>query len=426
MDERSKALFEQAKKIIPGGVNSPVRAGKSVGMDPLFINKAEGCYLWDEEGRRYIDDVCSWGPIILGHAHPEVLKAISEKLPMGTSFGAPTPIEVEIAEQIIEMVPSIEMVRMVNSGTEAAMSAVRLARGYTGRNIIIKFEGCYHGHGDSLLVEAGSGVATLGIPGSPGIPDKIAGLTISLPYNNLDNVKDAFNRYGNDIAAIIDEPVAANMGVILPDTGFLAGLRRITEENSSLLIFDEVITGFRLGPGGAQGYYNIMPDITCLGKIIGGGLPVGAYGGRREIMQNIAPEGNIYQAGTLSGNPIAMAAGLATLRLLKDGSIYKGLDAGGNRLFRGLKDAAIKAGIDIVINHTGSLGSLFFTKDPVVDFQSAKKSDTALFRAFYRLMRERGIYLAPSPFEAMFLSVAHDNDVIERTIDAAYNCFRDL
>jgi glutamate-1-semialdehyde 2,1-aminomutase len=426
MDERSKALFEQAKKIIPGGVNSPVRAGKSVGMDPLFINKAEGCYLWDEEGRRYIDDVCSWGPIILGHAHPEVLKAISEKLPMGTSFGAPTPIEVEIAELIIEMVPSIEMVRMVNSGTEAAMSAVRLARGYTGRNIIIKFEGCYHGHGDSLLVEAGSGVATLGIPGSPGIPDKIAGLTISLPYNNLDNVKDAFNRYGNDIAAIIDEPVAANMGVILPDTGFLAGLRRITEENSSLLIFDEVITGFRLGPGGAQGYYNIMPDITCLGKIIGGGLPVGAYGGRREIMQNIAPEGNIYQAGTLSGNPIAMAAGLATLRLLKDGSIYKGLDAGGNRLFRGLKDAAIKAGIDIVINHTGSLGSLFFTKDPVVDFQSAKKSDTALFRAFYRLMRERGIYLAPSPFEAMFLSVAHDNDVIERTIDAAYNCFRDL
>jgi glutamate-1-semialdehyde 2,1-aminomutase len=423
MELRSKELFEQAKKYIPGGVNSPVRAGKSVGMEPLFINRAEGCYLWDEEDRKYIDYVCSWGPMILGHSHPEVLKAISDKLAMGTSFGAPTAIEVEIAEQIIQMVPSIEIVRMVNSGTEAAMSAVRLARGYTGRNIIIKFEGCYHGHADSLLVEAGSGVATLGIPGSPGIPDKIAGLTISLPYNNLDDVKDAFIRYGNDIAAVIVEPVAANMGVILPDAGFLKGLRGITEENSSLLIFDEVITGFRLGQGGAQGYYNIMPDITCLGKIIGGGLPVGAYGGRREIMQNIAPEGNIYQAGTLSGNPIAMAAGLATLRLLRDSSIYKGLEAGGNRLFSGLKDAAHKAGIDIVINHIGSLGSFFFTKGPVIDFRSAKKSDTALFRAFYRRMREKGIYLAPSPFEAMFLSIAHDNEVIDRTIDTAYHCF---
>ncbi len=426
MDNKSHELFEQAKKSIPGGVNSPVRAGKSVGMDPLFIKKAEGCYLWDEEGRRYIDYVCSWGPMILGHSRPEVIKAITEKLPMGTSFGAPTAIEVEMADAIIQMVPSIEMVRMVNSGTEAAMSAVRLARGYTGRNIIIKFEGCYHGHADSLLVEAGSGVATLGIPGSPGIPSEIAGLTISLPYNNLDNVKDAFKRYGKEIAAVIVEPVAANMGVILPGDGFLAGLRRITEENGSLLIFDEVITGFRLGPGGAQGYYNIMPDITCLGKIIGGGLPVGAYGGRREIMQNIAPEGNIYQAGTLSGNPIAMAAGLATLKLLKDSSIYKRLETGGNSLFTGLKDAALKAGIDIVINHIGSLGSLFFTKESVIDFRSAKKSDTALFRAFYRRMREKGIYLAPSPFEAMFLSIAHDNDVIARTIDTAYTCFKDL
>ncbi|MBN1904633.1 MAG: glutamate-1-semialdehyde 2,1-aminomutase [Deltaproteobacteria bacterium] len=426
MDERSKILFEQAKKFIPGGVNSPVRAGKSVGMEPLFINRAEGCYLWDEEGRRYIDYVCSWGPMILGHSHPAVLKAIQEKLPLGTSFGAPTAIEVEMAEAIIQMVPSIEMVRMVNSGTEAAMSAVRLARGYTGRNIILKFEGCYHGHADSLLVEAGSGVATLGIPGSPGIPAEIAGLTISLPYNNIDNLKDAFKRYGNDIAAIIVEPVAANMGVILPDAGFLTGLRNITKENGALLIFDEVITGLRLSPGGAQGYYNIMPDITCLGKIIGGGLPVGAYGGRRDIMQKIAPEGNIYQAGTLSGNPIAMAAGLATLKLLKDSGIYKGLEAGGNRLFTGLKDAAIKAGINIVINHIGSLGSLFFTGEPVIDFRSAKKSDAALFRAFYRKMREKGIYLAPSPFEAMFLSIAHDNDVIDRTIDAAYHCFSDI
>jgi glutamate-1-semialdehyde 2,1-aminomutase len=426
MNERSKVLFEQAKNAIPGGVNSPVRAGKSVGMDPLFIKKAEGCYLWDEDGQRYIDYVCSWGPMILGHSHPEVLKAITEKLAMGTSFGAPTAIEVEMAETIIEMVPSIEMVRMVNSGTEAAMSAVRLARGYTGREIIIKFEGCYHGHADSLLVEAGSGVATLGIPGSPGIPERIAGLTISLPFNNLDHVIDAFKTYGKDIAAVIVEPIAANMGVILPDAGFLSGLRKITEENRSLLIFDEVITGFRLGPGGAQGYYNIMPDITCLGKIIGGGLPVGAYGGRREIMQNIAPEGNIYQAGTLSGNPIAMAAGLATLKLLKDNSIYRGLENGGNRLFSGLKDTAIKAGIDIVINYIGSLGSFFFTKEPVTDFRSAKKSDTALFRAFYRKMREKGIYLAPSPFEALFLSTAHDNEAIDKTIDAAYMCFKDI
>jgi glutamate-1-semialdehyde 2,1-aminomutase len=426
MDERSKILFEQAKKLIPGGVNSPVRAGKSVGMEPLFIKSAEGCCLWDEDGHKYIDYVCSWGPMILGHSHPEVLKVISLKLPMGTSFGAPTAIEVEMAELIIQMVPSIEMVRMVNSGTEAAMSAVRLARGYTGRNIIIKFEGCYHGHADSMLVEAGSGVATLGIPGSPGIPEDIAGLTISLPYNNLNNVEEVFKKYRKDIAAIIVEPVAANMGVILPDAGFLTGLRKITEENGALLIFDEVITGFRLGPGGAQGYYNIMPDITCLGKIIGGGLPVGAYGGKRVIMQNIAPEGNIYQAGTLSGNPIAMAAGLATLNMLRDGGIYKELETKGSRLFSGLKDAALKAGIDIVINHIGSLGSLFFTKEPVIDFRSAKKSDTALFRAFYRRMREKGIYLAPSPFEAMFISIAHDNDVIDRTIDTAYICFREL
>ena len=423
MEEKSKVLFEQAKKYIPGGVNSPVRAGKSVGIYPLFISKAEGCYLWDADGTKYTDYVCSWGPMILGHSHPEVLKAITEKLPMGTSYGAPTAIEVDMAETIIKMVPSIEMVRMVNSGTEAAMSAIRLARGYTGRNIIVKFEGCYHGHADSLLVDAGSGVATLGIPGSPGIPEKIAGYTMSLPFNNLDNVINAFEKFGKDIAAVIVEPVPANMGVIIPDTDFLKGLRKLTQENGSLLIFDEVISGFRISLGGAQQFYNIMPDLTCLGKIIGGGLPVGAYGGRKEIMEHIAPDGNIYQAGTLSGNPLAMAAGLSTLNLLKDSNIYKDLEAKGDRFFNGLKDAAENAGLDIVINHIGSLGSLFFTGEPVTDFASAKKSDTAFFKKFYKKMREKGIYLAPSPFEAYFVSIAHDNEVIDKTIEIASDCF---
>ncbi len=424
MGNESNMLFEKAKKYIPGGVNSPVRAGKSVGMDPLFISKAEGCYMWDADGKKYIDYVCSWGPMILGHSHPEVLKAITEKIPLGTSYGAPTAIEVDMAEAIIEMVPSIEMVRMVNSGTEAAMSAIRLARGYTGRNIIIKFEGCYHGHADSLLVDAGSGVATLGIPGSPGIPEKIAGYTISLPFNNLDNVINAFDKYGKDIAAVIVEPIPANMGVIIPDIDFLTGLQKVTQAYGSLLIFDEVISGFRVSPGGAQQFYNIMPDLTCLGKIIGGGLPVGAYGGRKEIMEHIAPEGNIYQAGTLSGNPLAMAAGLSTLNLLKDKNIYKDLEAKGNRLFNGLKDAAVNAGIDVVINHITSLGSLFFTNEPVTDFTSAKKSDTAFFKRLYKKMRENGIYLAPSPFEAYFVSIAHDNEVIDRTIEVASDCFK--
>lgn len=424
MGKKSESLYKKAVKVIPGGVNSPVRAGKSVEMDPLFISKAEGCYLWDADGTKYIDYVCSWGPMILGHSHPEVLKAITEKMPFGTSYGAPTAIEVDMAETIIEMVPSIEMVRMVNSGTEAGMSAVRLARGYTGRNIIIKFDGCYHGHADSLLVDAGSGVATLGIPGSPGIPEKIAGYTISLPFNNFDNVINAFDKYGKDIAAIIVEPIPANMGVIIPDIEFLNGLRKITRENDSLLIFDEVISGFRVSPGGAQQLYNIMPDLTCLGKIIGGGLPVGAYGGKKEIMEHIAPEGNIYQAGTLSGNPLAMAAGLSTLNLLKNNNIYKDLETKGNRLFNGLKEAADNAEMDVVINHIASLGSMFFTKEPVTDFASAKKSDTAFFKMFYKKMRENGIYLAPSPFEACFVSIAHDNEVIDRTIEVASECFK--
>ncbi|MFC1495350.1 glutamate-1-semialdehyde 2,1-aminomutase [Thermodesulfobacteriota bacterium] len=426
MGEKSKALFERAQRSIPGGVNSPVRAGKSVGMDPLFISKADGCYLWDEEGNKYIDYVCSWGPMILGHTHPEVIQAVKERLPLGTSYGAPTAIEVEMAETIIEMVPSIEMVRMVNSGTEAAMSAIRLARGYTGKDIIIKFEGCYHGHADSLLVEAGSGVATLGIPGSPGIPEKIAGYTISLPFNDLDSVTNAFEKYDSDIAAVIVEPIPANMGVVIPDTEFLEGLRSITENNGSLLIFDEVISGFRVRPGGAQEFYNILPDLTCLGKIIGGGLPVGAYGGKKSIMENIAPKGNIYQAGTLSGNPLAMAAGLATLNILKNIDLYKDLEEKGNILFSGIKDAAKSAGVDIVLNHIGSLGSLFFTTEPVRDFTSAKSSNTAYFRTYYQEMLNLGIYLAPSPFEASFISTAHDMEDIEKTIECSEKSFKTL
>lgn len=426
MGEKSKQLFEKAKQCIPGGVNSPVRAGKSVGMDPLFISKADGCYLWDEEGNRYIDYVCSWGPMILGHNHPEVAQAVKERLSLGTSYGAPTALEVDMAETIIEMVPSIEMVRMVNSGTEAAMSAIRLARGFTGKNIIIKFEGCYHGHADSLLVEAGSGVATLGIPGSPGIPDKIAGNTISLPFNKLDSVKGAFEKYGRDIAAVIVEPIPANMGVIIPDLEFLKGLRIITKDNGSLLIFDEVISGFRVGPGGAQELYNILPDLTCLGKIIGGGLPVGAYGGKKDIMENIAPEGNVYQAGTLSGNPLAMAAGLATLNMLKNNDFYRDLEKKGTLLFSGLKNAAESVGIDIVVNSIGSLGSLFFTKGPIKDFLSVKSSNTDYFRAYYQKMLKRGIYLAPSPFEASFVSISHENDAIEHTIEQAHLSFKEL
>ncbi len=426
MGEKSNSLFSRALKTIPGGVNSPVRACKSVGIDPLFISKADGCYLWDEDGEKYIDYVCSWGPMILGHSHPEILKAISEKLPLGTSYGAPTAIEVEMADTIIEMVPSIEMVRMVNSGTEATMSAIRLARGYTERNIIIKFEGCYHGHADSLLVEAGSGVATLAIPGSPGIPEKTAEYTISIPFNDLESAEKAFEKYSKDIAAVIVEPIPANMGVVIPDVEFLKGLRKLTSENGSLLIFDEVISGFRVRPGGAQEYFNIMPDLTCLGKIIGGGLPVGAYGGKKEIMENMAPEGGIYQAGTLSGNPLAMAAGLATLNILKDRKIYEDLEAKGNMLFKGLKDAAANAGVDIVLNHIASLGSIFFTKDPVTDFASAKAGNTEMFKVYYKNMLDRGVYLAPSAFEASFVSIAHDNEIIEKTIETASECFKGL
>lgn len=421
MGERSKALFRRARECMPGGVNSPVRAGKSVGVDPPFIAKAAGCFLYDVEGNEYIDYVCSWGPMILGHAHPEVIRAIEKALQSGTSYGAPTELEVEMAELIVKMVPSIEMVRLVSSGTEATMSAIRLARGFTGREKIVKFDGCYHGHADSLLISGGSGIATLGIPGSPGVPSDLAKHTISIPFNDLEAAEDAFEKFGSDIAAVIVEPVPANMGVVLPKEGFLAALRELTRKHDALLIFDEVITGFRVAPGGAQELYGVAPDLTCLGKIIGGGLPVGAYGGKREIMSRMAPEGDIYQAGTLSGNPLAVSAGLATLRKLQEKGIYEELDRKGESFFSGLEKAAERAGVNATINRVGSLGSLFFSSTPVTDFASAKGGDEPRFRAYYRRMLEQGVYLAPSPYEAAFLSIAHTEEVLSRTLECAAN-----
>ncbi len=426
MKAKSQELFEKAKKYIPGGVNSPVRAGKAVGIDPPFIARAQGCALWDADGNTYIDYVSSWGPMILGHAHPDVINALTEAIQRGTSYGAPTELEVEMAELIVSMVPSIDHVRMVNSGTEATMSAIRLARGVTGRNKIIKFDGCYHGHGDSLLVEAGSGVATFGIPGSPGVPGDLARQTISLPFNDLPAVEEAFQRFGDDIAALIVEPVPGNMGVVVPDINFLQGLRELTTSYQSLLIFDEVITGFRLSGGGAQEFYDIAPDLTCLGKIIGGGLPVGAFGGKREFMERLAPEGDVYQAGTLSGNPLAMTAGLATLHLLNKSDVYSTLEQRSQMLFSGLESLAEKAGIPVVVNRVGSMGSLFFSDAPVSDFAGAKKSDRDLFKKYYTSMLEQGVYLAPSPFEATFLSLAHTEEMIGKTLDFAGKAFRSL
>ena len=426
MREKSNTLFRRARTIIPGGVNSPVRAGKAVGMDPPFITRAKGCRIWDADDNEYVDYVGSWGPMILGHAHPEILDALRTRLESGTSFGAPTELELELAETIVEMVPSIEMVRMVNSGTEATMSAIRLARAVTGRDKLVKFDGCYHGHADSLLVSAGSGVATLGIPGSPGVPADLAKKTLSLPYNDPNAVRDAFERYGQDIAALIVEPVAGNMGVVGPEPGFLEGLREATAEYGSLLIFDEVMTGFRVAPGGAQERFGIMPDLTCLGKVIGGGMPVGAYGGKRTIMERVAPEGDVYQAGTLSGNPLAMAAGLTTLRILKEGSLYEELERLSSILFNGLKNAARDAGVEIAVNRIGSMGSIFFTAEPVKDFVTAKASDQERFKKYYPAMLEMGIYLAPSPFESLFVSSAHDREVIDRTVEYARKALESL
>lgn len=424
--ETSKRLFEEAKKYIPGGVNSPVRAFKSVGGNPLFIKKAKGSKIYDVDGNEYIDYVGSWGPMILGHAHPDVVRAVREALEHGTSYGAPTELEVEMAKLVVSAVPSIEKVRFVSSGTEAVMSAIRLARGYTKREKIIKFEGCYHGHSDSLLAKAGSGLMTLGIPGTPGVTEGTAKDTIVLPYNNLEAVREAFEAEGENIAAVIVEPIAGNMGVVLPEPGFLEGLRKITSEYGSLLIFDEVITGFRVSYGGAQELYGIMPDLTTLGKIIGGGLPVGAFGGKAEIMDYIAPEGPVYQAGTLSGNPLAMAAGIATLEVLKNKSVYENLEKMTALLADGLKSAFEEAGIPFYQTRIASMMCVFFTEEKVIDYQTAAKSDTEAYSKFFWGMIEKGCYFAPSQFEAAFVSTAHTELDIEKTVEAARDVLKKI
>jgi glutamate-1-semialdehyde 2,1-aminomutase len=416
---KSEGLFNEAALLIPGGVNSPVRACGSVGGSPLFIEKAQGSRIIDADGNSYIDYVGSWGPMILGHRHPAVVEALTRALASGTSFGAPTVLENRLSKLVIEAVPSVEKVRMVNSGTEATMSAVRLARGYTGRDIIIKFDGCYHGHADTLLVAAGSGVATLGIPGSPGIPESVITHTLSITYNDIEGVKRVMEDKGDRVAAIIVEPVAGNMGMIQPVPGFLEALRTLCTKHGSVLIFDEVMSGFRVAKGSAQGLLGISPDLTCFGKIIGGGLPVGAYGGRREIMDQIAPVGPVYQAGTLSGNPLAMAAGIATLEELKKPGFYETLDARTERLVTGLRAVAKNAGIDFTSNHVGSMAGMFFTSTAVTNFDQAKTSDLTRFSKFYNGMRNRGIYLAPSQFEALFVSSAHSDQDIDETLAAA-------
>ncbi|AIS51542.1 glutamate-1-semialdehyde 2,1-aminomutase HemL [Thermoanaerobacter kivui] len=419
--DKSKELFGKAKKLMPGGVNSPVRAFKSVGTTPVFIKKGQGSHIWDEDGNEYIDYVLSWGPLILGHAHPQVVEAIKKQAELGTSFGACTELEVKMAEKVIEAVPSVKVVRMVNSGTEATMSAIRLARGYTERDIIVKFEGCYHGHSDSLLIKAGSGALTFGMPDSKGVTKEVAKDTIIARYNDIKMVEDIFKIYGENIAAVIVEPVAGNMGTVLPEEKFLKGLREITTKYGALLIFDEVMTGFRVSYSGAQGLYSVIPDITTLGKIIGGGLPVGAYGGREEIMRLVSPDGPVYQAGTLSGNPLAMAAGFETLKILsEDPALYEELDKKAEKLCNGLKESMVQNGIDVTINRVGSMMCMFFTKDEVKDYDSALKSNTALYAAYFREMLKRGVYLPPSQFETFFLSIAHTEEDIEKTIEASF------
>ncbi|AGA69738.1 glutamate-1-semialdehyde 2,1-aminomutase [Desulfitobacterium dichloroeliminans LMG P-21439] len=425
-DKRSKEAFARANLVLPGGVNSPVRAYKSVGREPVFIERGQGARLWDIDGNSYLDYVLSWGPLILGHAHPVVVEAIKKAAEGGTSYGAPTEIETDLAEEVIKAFPSMEMVRMVNSGTEATMSALRLARGVTGRNKIVKFEGCYHGHGDSLLIKAGSGALTFGVPTSPGVPASIATETLAAQYNDLEGLAEIFKLYGDDIAAVIVEPVAGNMGVVLPQPGFLEGLRQLTQEYGSLLILDEVMTGFRVSYGGAQGRFNIDPDITCLGKIIGGGLPVAAYGGKRKFMEQVAPSGPIYQAGTLSGNPLAMAAGLATLRLLQEDGVYEELERKTTRLAEGLKAIAQELQLPIWVNSVGAMFSAFFTNQPVIDFKSACTSDSQRFAAFFRGMLEKGVYLAPSQYEAVFLSTAHNDADLDYTLEQAREVLKSL
>jgi len=423
--EKSKQAFAEAVNLMPGGVNSPVRAFKSVNMDPIFMQSGKGAIITDIDGNEYIDYVLSWGPLILGHSDQDVVEGIKRVAETGASFGAPTLAENELAKLVIERVPSIEMIRMVSSGTEATMSALRLARGYTGRNKILKFEGCYHGHADSLLIKAGSGVATLGLPDSPGVPESVAKNTITVPYNDLESIKVAIQEFGDDLAAIIVEPVAGNMGVVPPEPGFLEGLRELTENNGTLLIFDEVMTGFRVGYNCAQGYYGVTPDITCLGKVIGGGLPVGAYGGKREIMENMAPAGTIYQAGTLSGNPLAMTAGIETLKKLTPAS-YDYFIKLGDQLEAGFRAAAEKYDIPHTVNRAGSMIGFFFTNEKVSNYDNAKTADLELFADYYRLMAEEGIFLPPSQFEGMFLSTAHTEAHIEKTVDAFHTVFAKL
>lgn len=419
---KSQDAYKEAVDLMPGGVNSPVRAFKSVGMSPLFMKYGKGSKIVDIDDNEYIDYVLSWGPLILGHADERVVSNLQEAAAKGTSLGTPTLLENKLTQMVIDRVPSIEMVRMVNSGTEATMSTLRLARGYTGRNKILKFEGNYHGHGDSLLIKAGSGVATLGLPDSPGVPESIAQNTITVPYNDVESLRYAFENYGDDLAAVIVEPVSGNMGVVPADIDFLQKLRNITNDNGSLLIFDEVMTGFRVDYNCAQGYFGVIPDLTCLGKVIGGGLPVGAYGGKREIMEHIAPTGSIYQAGTLSGNPLAMTAGYETLKAL-DESSYEDINLKIDKLVEGYKQAAIDFEIPLQINRAGSMVGFFFTNEPVFNFETAQKSNLDYFAQYYRAMIEEGIFLPPSQFEGLFLSTAHTDEDIEKTIQAVRTSF---
>lgn len=424
---KSAQLFEKAQKVIPGGVNSPVRAFKGVGGTPVFIEKAEGAYITDSDGKKYIDYVGSWGPMVLGHNHPAIIDAVLKAVPNGLSFGAPTESEITLAELVCKLVPSIELVRMVSSGTEATMSAIRLARGYTGRDKIIKFEGCYHGHSDSLLVKAGSGALTLGQPSGPGVPADFAKHTLTCTYNDLDSVKQAFEQYPNEIACLIIEPVAGNMNCIPPKAGFLQGVRELCDQYGAVFIIDEVMTGFRVALGGAQSYYGVKPDLTTLGKIIGGGMPVGAFGGKKEIMEFIAPTGPVYQAGTLSGNPIAMAAGLACLTELSKAGNEEKLAAQTKTLAEGLKALADKHGVPFTVQYVGGMFGLFFTEQQeITDFQSVMKCDAAKFNRFFHLMLEQGVYLAPSAFEAGFMSLAHTDADIQETLAAADRAFAQL